>query len=422
VNRTQAEIEDLVRQFEESRWAYANWHHAEHLTIALHYVRRFPLPEAVNRMRDGIRRYNRIAGPGARCHETLTVAWMNLVSEFSKAEQGTQEELTARLVERWSNRWQLSDWYTRDRLLSDAALRGWVEPDLKPLAPEHGDPALGEIDTLWNFGDPAATEKRFAELLPKTWGPLRAELLTQIARTQGLQRRFDEALKTLDSLAADIEMPGYEIARIRWHLERGRTLNSSKAEGRGRADFERALALATPRHEHLAVDAAHMLGIVADTDESLEWNRRAIAMAEAAKDPTAKGWLGALYNNTGWTLSDKGDYAGALELFRRGLAWREEKKQPRELRIAKWSVAKMLRLLGKPGEALAMQEHLLKDWDAAGEKDGYVHEELGECLLALGRKAESKPQFRLALELLSKDPWVVANEAEKLARIKVLAG
>ena len=55
---------------------------------------------------------------------------------------------------------------------------------------------------MWDYNDPAGTGKKFLELLPdaKASGDRSylAQLLTQIARTRGLQMKFDEAHKTLD--------------------------------------------------------------------------------------------------------------------------------------------------------------------------------------------------------------------------------
>ena len=50
-------------------------------------------------------------------------------------------------------------------------------------------------------------------------------------------------------------------------------------------------------HEFLAVDAAHMMGIVGG-GAALEWNEKAIEMAEAATDPKARNWLGSLLSTT----------------------------------------------------------------------------------------------------------------------------
>ena len=70
--------------------------------------------------------------------------------------------------------------------------------------------------------------------------------------------------------------------------------------------------------------------------------------------------------------------------------------------------------------ALAEQEALRVELEALGEADGYVFEELGECLLALGRDEEARPHFGRAAELLAGDPSL-AGEAERLERLRSLA-
>jgi len=284
------------------------------------------------------------------------------------------------------------------------------------------------INKLWNFGDPGATEARFVEVLGRAdYAPgtaARAELMTQVARSQGLQRKFDEARKTLAEANEIIVSAGdgAKVARIRWHLERGRTDNSSKTGDRGRTDFLKALELAQAAgEENLAVDAVHMLAIIEPPAAALEWSAKAILMAEAATSEKARNWLGPLYNNTGWTHHDRKEFSKALELFEKSLAFRTEKKQEAEIRIAKWTIARCLRSLGRIEEALSRQQALQTDHEAAKKSDGFVFEELGECLLALNRGAEARPWFAKAHTELSKDEWLTANEKSRLDRLANLA-
>ncbi|MEK7467917.1 MAG: hypothetical protein AAB074_10925 [Planctomycetota bacterium] len=283
------------------------------------------------------------------------------------------------------------------------------------------------INKLWNFGDPAGTEARFVEVLGRAdYAPgtaARAELMTQIARSQGLQRKFDEARRTLaeaDALIGPLGDAG-KVARVRWHLERGRTDNSSKTGDRGRADFLKALELAQAAgEENLAGDAVHMLAIIEPPDAALEWSHRGIRMAEEAKSEKAKGWLGPLYNNTGWTYHDRKEYTKALALFEQSLSFRTEKKQEAEIRIAKWTIARCLRSMGRLEESLARQQALHTEFEAAKKTDGYVLEELGECLLALNRGGEARPWFAKAHAELCKDDWLTANEKPRLDRLAEL--
>ena len=134
------------------------------------------------------------------------------------------------------------------------------------------------------------------------------------------------------------------------------------------------------------VDALHMLAIVASSDQSLDLNLQAIRFAERSRNEQARGWLGSLYNNTGWTYHDAGDYEAALEMFEKAEAWRRAKGKSADVRIASWCVARALRSLNRLEEALSRQMELKKELDALGEKDGYVYEEIGECLLAQGKE------------------------------------
>ncbi|MBI5154132.1 tetratricopeptide repeat protein [Candidatus Poribacteria bacterium] len=289
------------------------------------------------------------------------------------------------------------------------------------------DTALPEFDKFWNYDDPAGTEVKFREILPQAEASgnrgYHAELLTQIARTHSLRRQFDQAHALLDQVH---QMIGEEHSRaqVRYQLERGRSCNSAGRKDEARAQFLAAWALASSLgEESLAIDAAHMMAIVEPPENQLEWNLRALAAAESAKDPRARNWLGALYNNIGWTYHDLGQYEQALELFEKGLEWRTKKGEARPTQIAKWTVARAKRSLGRTQEALAGQQALLEEIESSGgEQDGYVFEEIGECLLTLGRAEEAKPYFAKAHAMLSRDTWLAENEAPRLSRLKELGG
>jgi tetratricopeptide (TPR) repeat protein len=279
-----------------------------------------------------------------------------------------------------------------------------------------------EIAKLWDFNDPAASERRFREALVAVSGDreAHAELQTQLARSLGLQGRFDDAHALLDEVDA---IGGIEPrVKVRAALERGRLCNSAGNSSDAIPYFSEALELAESAGESsLAIDAAHMLAIASPPVEQLAWNLRALAMAEAATDDASRGWAGALLNNIGWTYHDRGDYELALDHFTRAAAFRRAKEQARETRIADWCVGRTLRSLGRIEEALAMQFRLAEEWSAAGESDPYVSEELGECLLAAGRAGEAREHFAEAAKGLADDPWLVNNEPARIERLKLFA-
>ena len=88
-----------------------------------------------------------------------------------------------------------------------------------------------KFDALWNYGDPAGTEAKFRALLPRAQASGDAgyelELLTQIARAQGLRGDFDAAHATLDAVERRLLERDMPVACVRYLLERGRVFNSS---------------------------------------------------------------------------------------------------------------------------------------------------------------------------------------------------
>lgn len=286
---------------------------------------------------------------------------------------------------------------------------------------------LPDFDDLWNYGDPAGTEARFRQILAETADDAdpayRAELLTQIARAQGLQHNFDGAHHTLDSAEMEAD-PGLERARVRILLERGRVFNSAGEPDEARAPFTEALQRADQAGEDaLAIDALHMLAIIDPPEQALRWNRQALARAESSPDAKARRWRASLYNNLGWTYHDAlHDYPGALDLFEKALAARLEQGDADAIRVARWCVARALRSLGRFEEALAIQRVLAQQHTQNGTQDGYVDEEIGECLLALGRAGEAGPHFARAYAALAADDWFRESEPARLERLRALGG
>lgn len=289
------------------------------------------------------------------------------------------------------------------------------------------DSSLPDFDSLWDYHHPEETERRFREILPLAANggdrSYHAQLLTQIARCLGLQRRFDEAHRLLDDVQQELT-EDVSLARIRYLLERGRVFNSSKQPDAARPLFLQAWESACAAGEDgFAVDAAHMLGIVETGDQQLEWNLKALALAENSPQPRAQRWLGSLYNNIGWTYHSAGQYEKSLEIFAKALRWREEKDaHSRETRIARWCVARALRSIGRLEVALAMQRALLIENEKLNEPDGFVYEEIAECLLAQDRVEEARQYFALAYQELAKDPSFSEDEPARWERLKTQAG
>ncbi len=286
-----------------------------------------------------------------------------------------------------------------------------------------GSRYLPDLDEVWNFNSPADTESAFRELLPAARESEDPEyllqLLTQIARAQGLQREYGKAHQTLDA-AEELLSSNTPVAAVRYKLERGRVFNSSGSPERAKPLFLEAWEDAKRiRAHYYAVDAAHMLAIV-DKSASLSWNETALEYAENSGDERARRWRGSLYNNIGWTLHENREFDKAHEMFHKDFLFRAESKDDDGARIAKWSMARTLRSLGRIEEALDMQRELAIEFEQIGQVDGYVHEELGELLLLLGQEAPAKEQFGRAYDALSQDVDFVTHNQARLQRIRSL--
>jgi len=179
---------------------------------------------------------------------------------------------------------------------------------------------------VWDFDDLEASRRRFRVLLDEeTTDVGRAEVLTQLARVEGLGDRFGEGDQLLDEASS---LGGAEpVVRARVDLERGRLRRSGGDSESALPLFEAAFAtsLEIP-HEFLAVDAAHMAAIAAPSlEDRLAWANRGIEIAQSSEDPEVTSWLGSLFNNIGWDYFDAGEYQTALDWFERALTEREKR-------------------------------------------------------------------------------------------------
>ena len=90
------------------------FHHFDHIRLALLYVHRCGMPAAGERMVETVRRLGDHAGHPEKYHHTMTLAWMRLVT--------------------WMlDKSALSAFYSEPLLNGKQARAEWVEPDLAPL-------------------------------------------------------------------------------------------------------------------------------------------------------------------------------------------------------------------------------------------------------------------------------------------------
>ena len=135
--RNEEEIYELLKSFETGTIARDKWKHAEHLVVALCYLRNDTLDGATRKMRKGI--FNLLKTFGVDLekempyHETITVFWMRTAYAYMLM----NDDLT--FVEKANGLCELYDkdhplkFYSRELLFSDRARAGLVEPDITPM-------------------------------------------------------------------------------------------------------------------------------------------------------------------------------------------------------------------------------------------------------------------------------------------------
>jgi hypothetical protein len=136
--RTTDELRDFVAAFEATTLPYARWTHAGHLSVAFWYLVWYGREGATDRVRAGIQRFN-AAHPNEPMavgyHETITRFWLWRVHRYLRRAnlRGSLAELANQLITECSSRELPFTYYSRERLMSPEARRGWVEPDLREL-------------------------------------------------------------------------------------------------------------------------------------------------------------------------------------------------------------------------------------------------------------------------------------------------
>lgn len=132
------EVEALLRGFLDHTLPKSGWTHAAHFAAAIGMIARHgaaALPE----MRGAICAYNVATGgentDTAGYHETITAASLAIARAHLAAHSGAP--LHARVNSLLAGPCGRPDWilayWSRERLFSVEARRGWVPPDLQPL-------------------------------------------------------------------------------------------------------------------------------------------------------------------------------------------------------------------------------------------------------------------------------------------------
>jgi hypothetical protein len=123
--------EQLVAAFEAGQVPDGGFHHAQHVRVAWYYVRRHPLGEALTRFSGALKRFAIAQGKPDLYHETITTAYVLLISErVGEAASGEWAEFAAGNADllQWKPS-VLERYYNPDTLWSARARTTFVMPD-----------------------------------------------------------------------------------------------------------------------------------------------------------------------------------------------------------------------------------------------------------------------------------------------------
>jgi hypothetical protein len=136
---TREEVAAFIGQFEACRLSKQQWTHQAHLTAGFWYLWQFEPAEALESIRRNIRRHNESVGTPntdtSGYHESITRLYLFAIDRHIRAHQDQSFEASLRALlesELGSSAWPLT-YYSRERLFSVAARRGWLDPDLQPM-------------------------------------------------------------------------------------------------------------------------------------------------------------------------------------------------------------------------------------------------------------------------------------------------
>jgi tetratricopeptide (TPR) repeat protein len=260
--------------------------------------------------------------------------------------------------------------------------------DMSPETEYTADSLLQEADSLFKKSDYSAALEMYLEVIDHARRAFNrsteTEALAQAARANLVLGNVDEGRRWLEEAAqraSDSDPMGWS----RYLGVKGRFQWKDNELAAARKTFDDMYIYCNtnalwPR----AVDAAHMIAIVAEKpEEQIEWGKRGIEAAESAGE---ESWLGPLWNNLATTYYDIKQFDLALDAFIKAREYHWRFSGEKGKLYADYHVGMSYRVLGNLEEAakwlrpvLAWAERL-KDHSAVGQ----AAEDLGEIELAKG--------------------------------------
>jgi hypothetical protein len=147
VSTTNRSLGALVAAFRDGTLPKAEWNHAAHLRVGAWHVHHLGASAALELLRARITRLNEHHGTvnsdTSGYHETITAAYVKLLEAFLAtfaADVALEARVEVMLAGALGDRALLGRFWSREILMSPAARRRWVPPDLASLVIPDGSP------------------------------------------------------------------------------------------------------------------------------------------------------------------------------------------------------------------------------------------------------------------------------------------
>jgi hypothetical protein len=127
-----AEILTLVDRLERCLLPKEEFHHRDHLTVAVLYLYASDLETSLDRMRNSLKRFAAHHGVAGLYHETLTRFWLLQVEKGLDRSQ-CLEQSVKKVREQLYDKNVAFEYYSRERIESKEAKETWLQPDLKEI-------------------------------------------------------------------------------------------------------------------------------------------------------------------------------------------------------------------------------------------------------------------------------------------------
>ena len=129
---TDAEILTLVDRLERCLLRKEEFHHRDHLTVAVVYLYAADFQTSMDRMRNSLKRFAAHHGVTGLYHETLTRFWLIQVERHLDRSH-CLEESVRKVREQLNDKNLAFEYYSRERIELKEARETWLQPDLRDL-------------------------------------------------------------------------------------------------------------------------------------------------------------------------------------------------------------------------------------------------------------------------------------------------